>query len=108
MKRVLKWTVPVVGGTPTEIGAGQVMLVQCQHTELEVMIWTLEDDDDPPKIEVRVFGTGESLPDGARHIGSTVGSPRLVWHVFAVNEMPGKPLGSLFADEATKAKHGMD
>lgn len=101
--RVLKWSVPV-DSEPHQIGSGPVMLVACQrHFTLAhqvagepptVEVWTFENDIDVDLGTrgrwVRVFGTGESLPEGTGagyHLGSALmNGGALVWHVFEVRQ----------------------
>jgi hypothetical protein len=87
VKRVLKWDVPVDDREHT-IGAGFIAHVGCQQGPETVQVWTEQSDDHPtrwPARTVRVFGTGQPLPDGARHLGSVVSAGgALVWHVYEV------------------------
>lgn len=88
-RRVLKWDV-LVDDREHEIGGGRVRLVACQHSHDVVQVWT-EETDHPdwefaarPRM-VRVFGTGQPLPEAANHLGSVVtAGGALVWHVYEV------------------------
>lgn len=90
-KRVLKWDVPV-DDHDHPIGSGRVVHVACQGTPYVVQVWTEEpvpgDRASGTRTEprrVRVYGTGQEIPDYDEHLGSVVtyvnGTP-LVWHCF--------------------------
>lgn len=82
--RVLKWNVEV-DDLPHAVGAGQVVLVACQHTEASVQVWTLEESGGGVPVAAQVFGTGMDIPEGLEHIGSALAlDGRLVWHLFRV------------------------
>jgi hypothetical protein len=80
-KRVLKWDVPV-NDQYHYIGSGQVAHVQCQRETAVVQVWTVEKDVIEPGRLVRVFGTGQEVPDSLVFLGTTMPNPHLVWHVF--------------------------
>ena len=89
--RVLKWQVPV-DDNEHQIGGGIVMLVASQYGDpAMVQVWTTEDGSDPNRI-VRVFGTGQDVPEGSWWpIGSAMmANGQLVWHIFERSEpFPG-------------------
>lgn len=94
MRRALKWPVPV-DGEHHLVGVGKVLLVGTQNGDVEIVnVWT-EEVGVPvnPTRRVRVYGTGEAVPDWEEHLGSVVAiahspvgqSPvetSLVWHVY--------------------------
>ncbi len=93
MRTVLRWEVPV-DDQAHAIGAGPVCHVACFPRDRDVVqVWTLEDlpvgipERPMPMVEVRVFGTGQGIPDGCEHLGSAVTSDgMLVWHVLSVGD----------------------
>lgn len=89
-KKVLKWSVPL-DDYWHDIGTGLPCLVGEQGDVRTAQVWTIvgEKDGDNPWI-ARVFGTGPSfaIPDDAIHLGSYQSSNGLVWHVFAMKEIP--------------------
>jgi hypothetical protein len=87
VKAVLKWHVPV-DDRAHPVGHGPVVLVACQWTPDVVTVWTL-DGDVPVRASrtVQVYGTGQPVPDGATHLGSTLTADgALVWHLFEVGQ----------------------
>lgn len=91
-ERILKWDVPVDDAEHL-IGWGHVLSVGCQYEPDTVQVWTLEDCSDgppEPRRPVRVFGTGQPLPDSVEHLGTALvaGKP-LVWHLLAIGEGAG-------------------
>lgn len=87
MKRVLKWNVPV-DDHDHPIGGGPVVHVGCQTGVVDVVqVWT---EEPVPGVRgqrrVRVYGTGQPIPEGDVHIGSVIAPvtpPKtLVWHVY--------------------------
>lgn len=84
---VLKWRVPV-DDRAHSIGGGRVLHTDVTFGPDVVNVWTLENDDIVAGLtrRVRVFGTGQPLPDGVgEHVGSCVAAAgSLVWHVFEV------------------------
>ena len=97
-RRVLRWTVPV-DDQPWRIGTGPVVLVACRNDERiargeprSVEVWTDETlHDDWPEVDTsgwrraQVYGTGQPVPAGAKHLGSALDAGgRLVWHLFTV------------------------
>lgn len=82
-QRVLKHTVPV-DDQWHEIPSQQILHVECQRSSEEVQVWTLDYGyPQPPTMRVRIFGTGQPLPDRAAHLGSAVtAGGQLVWHLF--------------------------
>jgi hypothetical protein len=96
--KVLKWQVPL-NDLPHAIGVGQVVLVAQQpHGRVdEVQVWTLETGADATR-EVRVFGTGHTIPDGWEPIGSCLSvDGQFVWHVF---ELAAGTKGNTFTGAA--------
>lgn len=85
--RVLKWGVPVDDAVHT-IGSGKVLHVGVGYDVRLVHVWT-EESTDPGLVDmerrVQVFGTGQSLPPRARHLGTAVVGG-LVWHLYDVTE----------------------
>lgn len=92
MKRVLKWAVPV-DGYAHAVGVGLVVLVECQSGPDTVHVWTEESDGCAPERLVRAYGTGQTIPDHAMHVGSVMapldaasavlsGATSLVWHLY--------------------------
>lgn len=83
MKRVLKWNIPA-DDRDHPIGGGQVLHVACQGDRALVQVWTLETEDDGPYRAVRIFGTGQPVPDHAGpYLGTALAADgALVWHVF--------------------------
>lgn len=83
-RRVLKWTIPV-DDRDHPIGGGRVAHVACQSDANTVQVWT--DEPDAEQVEIRsarVYGTGQPIPKGDEHLGSTITEDGfLVWHVFA-------------------------
>lgn len=92
-QRVLKWHVPV-DDQIHPIGTGPVLHVDNQLDTHTLTVWT-EESDEPHGGEaraVRVFGTGQPLPNFATHLGSVlVASGALVWHLYELAPAP-KPL----------------
>ena len=87
--KVLRWGVPV-DDLAHEIGSGPVVLVATRH-EYGVEVWTEEPDQPHLERQIRVVGTGQQVPEGHRHIGSTLSpSGRFVWHVYE-NTTPTTP-----------------
>lgn len=82
MSRVLKWELEMTDA-PQEIGGGKVVLVASQNG-LNLVIWTLEPDDDGiPKRFVVIRGTGHEVVPNLVHIGSAITQAGMfVWHVF--------------------------
>lgn len=80
--RVWKWTVPV-DDRSHQVGGGPVALVANQGQDDHVVLWTVENIAACalPR-EVRVYATGQPVPDGWDHLGSTVAPAGLVWHLF--------------------------
>ena len=90
-RRVLKWSVPV-DDADHPIGAGPVVLVDAQnHRQSTVFVWTEEPlvAANSPR-RARVYGTGQPIPDGDVHIGSTSAEP-FVWHVYAAAQATEDP-----------------
>ena len=83
-RRVLKWDVRV-DDRAHPIGSGPVAHVACQSSANVVQVWTDEPDAEQVTIRsARVYGTGQPVPDGDEHLGSTLTEDGfLVWHVFA-------------------------
>lgn len=83
-KRVLRTEVPVDDQWhQIEVGQGIVHVVTRRPEVVEV--WFLSDDTKPPLVRtMRVFGTGQDLPDEPlRYLGSAVtAGGSLVWHLF--------------------------
>lgn len=81
-RRVLKWPVPV-DDTDHPIGAGRVVFVDAQGHRARVFVWTEEPHGLAEAVRrARVYGTGQPIPDGDIHIGTTIAGP-FVWHVYA-------------------------
>lgn len=83
--KVLKWDVPV-DDQDHPVGGGKVLFVTCQGTPYSVQVWTQEIVNDNgdlayPFRRVRVYGTGQTIPDGDSHIGSTLAAS-FVWHLY--------------------------
>ena len=88
--KILKWNVDV-DDVPHPIGAGKVVLVECQHTERSVQVWTEEDGEHPEQNPraAKVYGTGMNIPEGLEHVGSALAlDGRLCWHVYAPPATP--------------------
>lgn len=81
-RHVLKWPVPV-DDHDHPIGAGTVVLVDAQGTHGTVFVWTEEAEpiELTPMRRARAYGTGQAIPDGDVHLGSTMAGP-FVWHVY--------------------------
>lgn len=82
-RRVLKWPVPV-DDNDHPIGAGPVVLVESRNgLHSTVFVWTEEPEGVAKAVRrARVYGTGQPIPDGDVHIGST-SAGLFVWHVYA-------------------------
>lgn len=78
MRRVFKWPLDL-RATGQQIGGGPVVLVGEQDGELTV--WTEEGMEPPYDRVVAVFGTGHTIPEDAKHLGSAL-MPPFVWHVY--------------------------
>jgi hypothetical protein len=81
-RRVLKWTI-AVNDQDHAIGGGPVVHAACQHGDPSlVQVWTVESEGTTGR-DVRVFATGQPLPDAATYLATTLASDgALVWHVF--------------------------
>lgn len=80
-RHVLKWPVQS-DDQDHQIGTGRVVLVDSQGAHGTVCVWTEEEaGDDLATRPVRIYGTGNPVPEGAKHVGSTLAGP-FVWHVF--------------------------
>jgi len=84
-RRILKWDVPV-DDREHEIGGGPVVHVASQYGKIdEVQVWTHEAAAGTPQFVtrgVRIYGTGQVLPEQSNPIGSAVvADGALVWHV---------------------------
>lgn len=81
MKQILKDVIPV-DDQWHQVG-GPIVHVQEQYDQ--VTVWFEHDDEAPPApVTVRVFGTGQPLPDEpTRHVGTAIlrGAWLAVWHV---------------------------
>jgi hypothetical protein len=65
---------------------GQVVGLRAGSEVDELLVWVLQDEAATPKSsrQVRVFGTGHPVPDGAVHRGMLVAG-RFVWHLFELD-----------------------
>lgn len=72
----------------TRKGVPDILHVGSQGDPQSVQLWFRHEDvprDELKRFEVRVFGTGQDVPNVANHVGTTlVAGGLLVWHVFAV------------------------
>lgn len=89
-RHILRWEVPTddeahaygLSSNPRKVAVGVHW-----HLGVHTVSFWVEDDDDAPRVEryFRVFATGQGLPDGARHWGTTERTPEgLVWHLYEV------------------------
>lgn len=80
--RVLKWPIKLIA-EPQRIGSGEVLYVNKDGSG-DICVWTWESEDSA-LVELRrivqIFGTGHTVPEGFKHIGSTKTGP-FVWHLF--------------------------
>lgn len=65
-------------------GPSRVVYVNCPQSFEIVNLWAEVDIEGvgDSRRRMRVFGTGQAIPDGASYVGSTLAGP-LVWHVYA-------------------------
>ena len=83
MRAVLRYNV-LVGETVEHRLRGRIVKVGCRDPRM-VEFWVLDNSDaDPLTVQLRVFGTGEVVPDDAVYVGTAVPPqrPDLVWHLF--------------------------
>lgn len=85
MKRVLKFTLPVDDNVHTinMPDSGTILLGVQQRLDV-VCLWEIDGGRPWRCRRLRVFGTGQPIPDDARYVGSTQAGP-LVWHVFEMS-----------------------
>jgi hypothetical protein len=86
-RRVLKHSVPV-DDQWHEIPNHQVLHVACQTSPGSVEVWVIDYGyPDAPTMRVRIFGTGQPLPDRADWVATTLTADgALVWHLFRAVE----------------------
>lgn len=90
-ERVLKYDVPV-DDLWHSVGGGPVIHVACQRDSGVVQVWTREWGSAYRARAVRVFATGQPLPEGMDHLGSALAADGgLVWHVFASRKIAEDP-----------------
>lgn len=88
-RRILKWTVPV-DGQNHHIDSGPIVHIACTGNPDEVHVWTDTRNDPNDGRTVRVYATGQPLPDtditilGTAIYPSRV-FPHLVWHLVEVH-----------------------
>lgn len=65
-------------------GPARVLHVDCQGAFGTVNVWAEVDIEGEGSTvrNMRVFGTGQALPEGSTHVGTALGGP-FVWHVYA-------------------------
>jgi hypothetical protein len=94
-RTVHRHRVPVDGQPHTVTFAGELLHIEAAGNG-HVDLWTLHAPREFPHAHlVQVFGTGQSLPDDARYVGTTGRTPAgLIWHVFeiAATTTPERPV----------------
>jgi len=80
--RVLKWPLRL-DESEQKVGGGRIALIDTQSANSgQPVVWTLEAGYEPESYRtVRVYGTGQAIPDDWGHVGS-VNAPPFVWHIF--------------------------
>lgn len=84
-RRVWREVVPV-DDEPHELAlSGPIVHVGSRRID-EVEVWFEHKAGHVPVLhDVRVFGTGHAVPDGARHLGTAIEpSGALVWHLYSL------------------------
>jgi hypothetical protein len=63
--------------------SGPVLHVDVRLRPNVVEVWALSTNRQGPELtqHFRVFGTGQPLPDGVRHVGTALVPGGLVWHL---------------------------
>lgn len=61
--------------------SGDILHVGCRNMHV-VEVWAVRTDDPTVTRSFRVYGTGQPLPDNARHAGTAIApGGQLVWHL---------------------------
>jgi hypothetical protein len=83
MRAVHRYEVPVDDHAHDIELSGPIVHVDCRNAD-RVEIWAIADEQEPTVRTFRVFGTGQTLPDNAAHIGTALAGRggALVWHLF--------------------------
>lgn len=80
MRVVYKYAIDLEVKMPSQ---AQIVCVDTQQDK--PFIWAVVDTESPEEIRAfRVYGTGESIPDGLRRYIGTYRVGPFVWHVFEV------------------------
>ncbi|MGW4028215.1 DUF7352 domain-containing protein [Streptomyces sp. NPDC004838] len=78
--QIFRFEVPVDDQWHDISGCGTPLHVDCRAPRI-VEFWAWRRDDLPDR-RLRVFGTGDPIPDGSRHIGTAIApGGQLVWHL---------------------------
>lgn len=81
MRTIFKYTIPV-NDDWHEVPAGRVVEVGPSFTSDAVFVWVEHYTQVTQKARLRVFSTGQEIPDEAVHVGVSHSDP-FVWHVYS-------------------------
>lgn len=83
MRAVHRYEVPVDDRAHGIELSGPIVHVDCRNAD-RVEIWAMTEGVDQPMVRTfQVFGTGQTLPDNAVHIGTALaGRGGALWHLF--------------------------
>lgn len=83
VRQMFRYTVPVDDRSWAFDLTGDPVAVANGYMLDEVDFWAEHTEGAPKKARrFQVFGTGHSLPPGARHVGTCLRSAGLIWHLY--------------------------
>lgn len=82
MAAVYRYEVPVDDRWHALQVEGPVLHVDCRNQHI-VEVWAVHADGPKPTRSFRVYGTGQTLPEGLDYVGTALApGGQLVWHLF--------------------------